>query len=116
MIWLINKIHLIEQLKPVYLKPSTYIDSSQEINDKDPEFGIGDILKISKHKNIFAKGFVRNSFKEVFVIKKIKITMPWTHGIRDLKGKEIVGTFYEKELQKTNQKDLEFKSNKEKRR
>ena len=71
---------------------------------------------MSKYKNIFAKGFVLNWSEKVFVITKIKNTVPWTYIIIDLKGKEIVGTFYKKELQKTDQKKLRVgKNNKEKR-
>ena len=87
-------------MKPVDVKPSTYIDSSKEINDEDPKFKIADIVRISKYKNIFAKGYILNWSGEVFVIKKVKNIVPWTYVIRDLKGEEIVGTFYEKELQK----------------
>ena len=61
---------------------------------------------MSKYKNIFAKGFVLNWSEKVFVITKIKNTVLWTYIIIDLKGKEIVGTFYKKELQKTDQKKL----------
>ena len=53
-----------------------------------------------------AKGYVLNLCKEVFLIKKVKNTVPWTYVISDLKGKEIDGTLYEKELQKTNQKEF----------
>ena len=71
---------------------------------------------MSKYKNIFAKGYVLNWSEKVFVITKIKNTVPWTYIIIDLKGKEIVGTFYKKELQKTDQKMLRVgKNNKEKR-
>ena len=71
---------------------------------------------MSKYKNIFAKGFVLNWSEKVFVITKIKNTVLWTYIIIDLKGKEIVGTFYKKELQKTDQKKLRVgKNNKEKR-
>ena len=48
--------------------------------------------------------YVLNWSEEVFVIKKVKNTVPWTYVISDLKGEEVAGTFYEKELQKTNQK------------
>ena len=48
------------KMKPVHIKSSTYIHSSKEINDKDPKFKIGDIARISKYKNIFAKGYVPN--------------------------------------------------------
>ena len=93
-------------MKPVDVKPSTYIDSSKEINNKDPKFKIGDIVRISKYKNIFAKRYVPNWSEDVFVIKKVKNTVPWTYVINDFKGKEIVETFKERELQKTNKKEF----------
>ena len=92
-------------MKLVDVKPGTYIDSSKEISNEDPKFKIGDIVRISKYKNIFAKGYVPNWSEEVFVIKKVKNTVPWRYVVRDLNG-EVVGTFYEKELQKTNQKEF----------
>ena len=72
-------------------------------NDKDPQFKVGDQVKISQCKNIFAKGYTPNCSEEFFVIKKVKNTVPWTYAINDLNGDEIIGTFNEKELQKTNQ-------------
>ena len=93
-------------MKPVDVKWSTYIDSSKEINNKDPKFKIGDIVRISSYKNIFTKGYTPNWSEEVFVIKKVKNTAPWKNVINDLNGDDIVGTFYEKELQKTNQKEF----------
>ena len=56
-------------MKSLDIKPSTYIDSSKEINYQDPKFKIGDIVRTSKYKNIFAKGYVINWSEEVFVIK-----------------------------------------------
>ena len=88
------------------VKPSTYIDSSKKTKDKNSKFKISDIVRISKYTNIFAKGYVPNWSEEVFVIKKVKNTVLWTYVISDLKREEIVGTFYEKELPKTNQKEL----------
>ena len=104
-----NTYHSTIKMKPVDVKSSTYIGSSKEINNKDPKFRISDICRISKNKNIFAKGYVPNWSEKVFLIKKVKNTVPWTYVISDLKGEEIVGTFYEKELQKTNQKEVELK-------
>ena len=101
-----NTYHSTIKMKPVDVKSNTYIDSSKEINNKDPKFKIGDIVRISKYKNIFAKGYVPNWSEEVFVIKKVKNTVPWIYLVCDLKGEEIVGTFYKKELQKTNQKEF----------
>ena len=59
-----------------------------------------------KYKNIFSKGYTQNWSEEVFVISKIKNAVPWTYVISDLNGEPISGTFYEKELQKTNQKEI----------
>ena len=73
---------------------------------KDPKFKAGDQVRISKYKKIFAKGYTPNWSEEVFVVSKIKNTVPWTYVINDLNGEEIIGTFYEKELQKTNQKEF----------
>ena len=58
------------------------------------------LVRISKYKNIFAKGYTSNWSEEVFVIKKIKNTVPWTYVMDNLNGEEITGTFYKKELQK----------------
>ena len=99
-----NAYHNIIKMKLVDVKSSTYIDSSKENNDEDPKIKVGDTVRIWKYKNIFAKGYVPNWFEEVFIIKKVKNTVPWTYVISDLKGEEIVGRFYEKELQKENQK------------
>ena len=97
-----NTCHSTVKLKPVNVKSNTYINSSKEINDKEPQFEIGDIVRISKYQNIFEKGYTPNWSEEDFMIKKIQNTVPWTYVIDDLKGEEIVGTFYEKEFQKTN--------------
>ena len=88
-------------MKSVDGKSGTYIDCSKENNEKDTEFEIGDIVRISKYKNIFAKGYTANWSEEVFVIKN---TVTWTYVMNDLNGEEIVGTFYEKELQKKKKK------------
>ena len=61
---------------------------------------------LSKYKNIFAKEYTPNWSEEVFVISKIKNTVPWTYVINDLNSEEVTGSFYEKELQKTNQKEF----------
>ena len=91
-----NTYHSTIKIKPVYVKSNIYISSNKETNDKDPKFKIGDIVRISKHKNIFAKAYVPNWSGEVFVIKKVKNTVPWTYVISDLVGEEFVGTFYKK--------------------
>ena len=101
-----NTYHTTIKMKPIDVKDNTYINTDKETNDKDPKFKVGDRVRISKYKNIFAKGYTPNWSEEVFVIKKVKNTVPWTYVINDLNGEEIMGTFYEKELQKTNQEEF----------
>ena len=81
-----------------------YINANKEFNNKDPKFKVGDHARISKYKNIFAKGYMPNWSEEVKI--KVKNTIPWTYVINDLNCEEIIGTFYEKELQKTNQEEF----------
>ena len=99
-----NTYHRKIKMKPVDVKDNTHIDFDKEVNDEDPKFKVGYHVRISKYKNIFAKGYMPNWFEENFEIKNVKNTVPWTYVINDLNGEEIIGTFYEKELQKTNQK------------
>ena len=101
-----NTYHRTIKIKPVDVKDSRYIDFKKEVNDKDPKFKVGDHVRISKYKNVFAKGYTPNWSEEVLVISKFKNAVPWTYVINDLNGKEIIGTFYEKELQKTNQQEF----------
>ena len=101
-----NTYHSIMKMKSANVKSNTYIDSSKEINDKNPKFKIGDNVRISKYKNVFAKGYTPNWSENLFVTKKVKNTVLWTNVNNDLNGEEIVGTFYENELQKTNQKEF----------
>ena len=88
-----NTYHRTIKMKPVDVKDNTYIDFKKEVNDKDPKFKVGNHDRISKYKNIFLKG-----------LKKCLLLVKYI--INDLNGKEIIGTFYEKELQKTNQKEF----------
>ena len=94
-------------MKPVDVKDNTYIDFKKEVNDKDPKFKVGDHVRVSKYKNIFDKGYTPNWSKDVFVVSKIKNTVPWTCVISYLNGEEIIRTFYEKELQKLIKKNSE---------
>ena len=101
-----NTYHRTIKMKPVDVKDHTYIDFEKEVDDKDSKFKVGDYVRISKYKNIFAKGYTPNWSEDIFVIKKVKNTVPWTYVVNDLNGKAISGSFYEKELQKTNQKEF----------
>ena len=93
-------------MKPVDVKDNTYIEFVKKSNNKDPKFQVGDHVRISKYKSIFAKGYTPNWSEKFFVIKKVNNIVPETYVINDLNGEEITGAFYEKELQKTNQKEF----------
>ena len=95
-----NTYHRTINMKPVNVKDNTYIDFKKELNDKDPKLKVGDHVRISKYKNIFTKGYTPNWFEEVFLVSKIKNTVPWTCVINDLNGEEIIETFYEKSDEK----------------
>ena len=93
-------------MKPIDVTSGSYAEYNEDSNEKDLEFKIGDCVRISKYKNIFAKGYTQNWSEEVFIIRKIKNTVPWTDVISDVNGKPIIGTFYEKELKKTNKEEF----------
>ena len=101
-----NAYHRTIKMKPADVKDNTYIDFKEKVNDKDPKFKFGDHVRISKYKNIFTKGYTPNWSEEVFIVSKIKNAVPWAYTINDLNGEEIIETFYEMELQKTNQKEF----------
>ena len=73
---------------------------------KNPKFKVGDHVRISKYKNIFAKRYAPNWSEEIFVVSRIKNTVPWTYVINDLNDGRITGSFYEKELQTTSQEEF----------
>ena len=68
-----NTYHTTIKMKPIDVKDNTYFNTDKEINNKDPKFKVGDRARISKYKNIFAKGYMPNWSEEVFIIKKVKI-------------------------------------------
>ena len=101
-----NTYHRKIKMKPIAVKDNTYINIGKEVTDKDPKFKVGDHVRISKYKNIFAKGYTPNWSEEIFVIKEVKNTVPWRYVINDLNGEEIIETFYEKELHKIDQQEF----------
>ena len=98
-----NTVHRTIKMKPVDVTNDSFAEYNEESNKKDPKFKVGDHVRISKYKNIFAKGYAPNWSEEVFVINKINNTVPRTYAISVLNDEKITGNFYEKELQDTNQ-------------
>ena len=96
-----NTKHSTIKMKPIDIKDNNkrvYIDEHNEI---DSRFKVGDRVRISKFKNIFAKGYTPNWSKEIFIVDKINDTVPYTYNIKDLNDEEIIGNFYDIELQKS---------------
>ena len=92
-----NTVHKTIKMKPIDVTSDFYAEYRENSNEKDPKFKVGDHVRI---ENIFAKGYIPNWSEEVFVVSKIKNTVPWTYVISYLNGEFITGSFYEKELQK----------------
>ena len=109
-----NTVHRTIKMKPIDVTGDSYVECNKDFNKKGPKFKVGDRVRLSKYKNIFVKGYVPNWSEEVFIVNRIKNTVPWTYTISDLNGEKVIGTFYEKELQETNQK--EFRIEKELKR
>ena len=101
-----NTYHTSIKMKPADVINNTYIGFKKEVNDKNPKFKVGDHIRISKYKNIFAKGYMPNWSEEIFIIKKNKNTVPWTYVLNDLNGEETIVIFYENELIGTSQKEF----------
>ena len=95
-----NKYHRTIKVKPADVKSSTYIDSSKGINDEDPKSNIGDIVRISKYKNTFAKSYVPNWCEEIFVIKKVKNTCRGYMLLLILVEKKLLERFTKKNFKK----------------
>ena len=95
-----NTKHSTIKMKPIDVKNNkrVYID---EHNEKDSKLNVGDRVRISRYKNIFAKGYAPNWSSEIFIVNKINDTVPYTYNLKDLNDEEIIGSFFDKELQKT---------------
>ena len=91
-----NTYYRTIKMKPKYVKNDSFAECNEESNEKGPKFKVGNHFRISKYKNIFAKGYDPNWSVEFFFVKKIKRTVPWTYVISHLHGEEIIGRFYEK--------------------
>ena len=87
-------------MKSIDVKSDFYAEYNEDSSEKDPKFKVGGHVRISKFKNIFAKGYTQNWSEEIFVVSKINNTVPWTYFISDLTGELIARSFYEKRIEK----------------
>ena len=67
-----NTIHRIIKMKPIYVTSDSYAEYNEDSSEKDPKFRVGDHVRISKYKNIFAKRYTKKWSEEAFVVSKIK--------------------------------------------
>ena len=89
-----NTVHKTIKMTPIDVTDDPHAEYNEDFNKKDSKFKVGDHVRISKYKNIFAKGYTPNWSEEVFVVSKIKNTVPWTYVNNDLNGEEITESFY----------------------
>ena len=71
-----NSIHTSIKMKPKDVADDSFVKYSEETNKKSPKFKVGDNVRISKYKNIFAKSYTPNWSEEVFVVNKVQNTVP----------------------------------------
>ena len=81
-----NTVHETIKMKPIDVTSDSYAEYNEESNKRNPKFKVGDHVRISKYKNIFTKEYVPNWSEEIFIVSKIKNTVPWTYTISDLNG------------------------------
>ena len=101
-----NTVHSLIKMKPKVVSNDSFVGYVKESNKKDSKFRVGDYVRISKYKNICSKGYTPNWSEEAFVLNIVQNTVPWNYLTNDLNGEEIMDSFYEKELQKTDQKEF----------
>ena len=95
-----NTVHKTIKMIPTDVTDDSYVEYNEDFNKKNPKFTVGDHVRISKYKNIFANGYTPNLSDEVFVACKMKNTVPSTYVVSGMNGEEITISFYAKELQK----------------
>ena len=95
-----NTKHSTIKMKPMDVKNNkrVYI---YEHNEEHNRFNGGDRVRISRYKNIFAKGYASNWSSEIFIVDEINDTVPYTYNLKDLNDEEVIGSFYDKESQKS---------------
>jgi hypothetical protein len=102
-----NRKHSTIKMKPIEVTHRTKLSAFNHVKIMGKgRFQIGDVVRISKFKSIFEKGYTPNWSTELFKIVKIQITNPVTYKLEDMHGRPIEGGFYEYELQKTHNPDI----------
>ena len=101
-----NTVHRTIKMKSIDVASNSYAACSEDSNEKEPTFRVGDHVRVSKYKNIFAKGYTQNCSEEVFVVSKIKDTVPSTYVISDLNGEPLLELFMKENCKKLVKENL----------
>ena len=89
-----NTVHRTIKIKPIDVTSHSYAEYNKDSNKTKPKFRVDDQVRISKYKKVFATGSTQNWSEEVFIITRIKDTVPWIYAIGDLNVEPNTGTFY----------------------
>ena len=103
-----NTVQRSIKMKAIDVTSESYAECNEDCNGKDPKFKVGDRVRISKYKNIFAKEYTQNWSEEVFVSKR-KNTVLWSYVISDLNGEPKLEVFMKKNFKNQIKKNLEQK-------
>ena len=103
-----NTYHKTIKMKPIDVEDDSFAEYNEESNEKDPKFKVGDHVRISKFKHIFAKRYTPNWIDEILIVKKIKNAVSWTYIISDLNGEELLAVFMKKNCRELIKKNLEL--------
>ena len=101
-----NTVHRTLKTKPIEVRSDSYAEYNEDSNITKPKFKVGDHVRILKYKNSFAKGYTKN-WSEVFVVSKIKDTVPWTYVLVTWMVNQLLEVFMKKNCKKLVKKDLE---------
>ena len=102
-----NTVHRTIKMKPIDVTSDSFAEYNEDSNKKNPKIKVGDHVRISKYKNIFATEYAPNWSEEVFIVNKIKNTVPWTYVNSALNGEKIIGSFLKENCNKLITKNLE---------
>ena len=104
-----NTVHRTIKTKPIDVTGDSYVEYNEDANKKGPKCKVNDHVRISKYKNIFAKGYVPSWSEGLLIVNEIKNTVPWTYTVSDLNGEKVIGLehFMKKNCKRLIKKNLE---------
>ena len=102
-----NTTHRTIKMKSIDDTSYSYAECNGDFNKKDPKIKVGEQVRISRYKNILAKGYAPNWSEQVFVVSGIKITVRGLMLLVNWMGKKLMEVFMKKNYKKLMKKNLE---------